>query len=212
MNLVVITSVLRPINDKTIFTVEQRIAQTTRTIQTIKANIPNYHIVLAEGGVITERERTYFQGLINHVYENNITEFKKSPGEGNLLYRFMTSDYFKSLTHILTLSKISGRYWLDDNFRWDALPMDKLIFNHIAKGWLGKPLYNTRYYRMPRFFIPYYIEGLERYINSQEAVDAWPDLEHCFYTYVILAHDLVYSPSVLGVSGLVTGNAKPVSD
>ncbi len=212
MHLVMVTSVLRPINDKTVFTLEQRLSQTQKTLISIRRKIPEAHIVVVEGGEIHDDEVEILGKLADYIFTTNITEFCKSPGEGNLLYRFLTSDYYLQLTNVETISKISGRYFLDDNFKWESLPLDKLIFNYIPIGWMDRPLYNTRYYRIPAKYIKDIIAGLETYINSNAAKNAWPDIEHCFYIYVVQHHDEVYSPEKLGVTGMITNSAKIVSD
>jgi len=167
--------------------------------------------VIIEGGHITEQEKEKFYNLVDHLFVTDITHLTKSPGEATLLNRYLTSEYFKPYT-VKTLSKISGRYYLNDDFNWNMMPKDKFIIGFIPIAWMGRPLYNTRYYRIPRKYINYFIEGLARYIASKEFITSSPDIEHCFYQHNIIKHDEVYCPKRLGVCGLITGTNEFMSE
>lgn len=96
----------------------------------------------------------------------DVSHLTKSQGEARLLYRYLTSDHFKSLSDIQTVSKISGRYYLNDMFTWESLPIHKFIIAFIPIVLMGKPLYNTRYYRIANKCIQYFIDGLRHYLSS----------------------------------------------
>jgi hypothetical protein len=198
--------------DKTLFSCEERITQTIKTIQTVRNKIPNCYIVIAEGGRIDQSTIDMFTSMVDCLYMTNISHLAKSPGEATLLYRYLTSIQFESLDNIGTISKISGRYYLNDYFNWDSLPTDKTIISLVPVAWMGKPLYKTRYYRIPHKHLRHFVDGLCRYINSDEAAKAWPDIEHCFYQHNIIIHNNVYCPTILGVCGLITGNREFVQD
>ncbi len=55
MHVILVTSMLRPVNDITVFSTSQRIEQTRNTIATIRDKIPNNFIVMMEGGDMSER-------------------------------------------------------------------------------------------------------------------------------------------------------------
>lgn len=203
---------LRPVRDYTVFSVNQRKEQTVHTISTVREKIPNSYIVMIEGGHMDQSEETTFTVLADHLFRTDVTQYPKSPGEGTLLYRYLTSDHFKSLKDVESVSKLSGRYYLNDDFHWDSLPQDKSIIAFVPVAWSGKPVYNTRYYRIPSKHLSNFVEGLERYLKSREALVANPDIEHCFYSHNIIVHNEVYCPTPLGVCGLITGTNKFVTD
>jgi hypothetical protein len=211
MNLVLITSALRPINDTTVFNFEQRLIQTLNTISTARKKIPNCYIVMIEGTEVSESEKNFFSKLVNYYYLTDVKDLKKSIGEATLLYRYLTSDHF--LSHKFeTVSKLSGRYYLNDNFIWSNLPKDRFIIKFEERSWYGRSCYHTRYYRIPKKYINNFISGLNHYLNSSEAANNWLDIEHNFYYHnIILAHE-VYSPERLGICGLLTGCNKFVED
>jgi len=212
MHVVLITSMLRPVRDHTIFTTHQRKEQTLHTIKSAREKIPGCFIVIIEGGYMEDSEQSLFENLSDYLFHIDISLFPKSPGEATLLYTYLTSPHFKSLINVETVSKLSGRYYLNDNFNWSNLPLDKSIISLLPKSWIGKPLYKTRYYRIPQKHLSNFISGLHRYLLSKEARDAWPDIEHCFHSHNIILHDQVYCPKILGVCGLITGTNEFVSD
>ena len=212
MHVVLITSMLRPVRDATVFSTEQRINQTLKTISTIRDKIPEAHIVMIEGGHIEPTEKERFSKLVDHLFLTDVTGMTKSPGEGTLLYLYLISDHFKSLKDVETVSKLSGRYYLNEYFNWNSLPLDKTTIGFISVAWMGQPLYKTRYYRIHKARINYFIEGLARYLKSRECALSWPDIEHCFYYHNLIKHDEVYSPDKIGVSGLISGTNECVTD
>lgn len=219
MNLVLITSVIRPLTDYTIYNHKQRFEQTLLTIESIKKYVPNHYIVICEGGKINDQEFNIFQNNVNYIFRTDILELKKSQGEAKLLYNYLTSDHFNLLKNkISTLSKISGRYYLNENFSWDEFPIDKYIIKRIDQGWMYDslknpiPLYCTRYYRIPKDNIDNFIEKLCFYINSKQYKNAWPDIENCFYQLNIIEHKKIFVPKKIGVSGLITNNGQYIED
>jgi len=61
MNIVLITSVIRVINDNTVFSIEQRKNQLFHTIKNVRTKIPNIYVVLLEGGYIDEYELSFLK-------------------------------------------------------------------------------------------------------------------------------------------------------
>ncbi len=217
MNLVVITSVLRPINDITIYDTQTRIEQTIASIHSVRKYIPNSYIVLCEGGEITQAEQLQFLGLVDELYMKNITEFKKSFGEAQLLYRYLTSIGLSRIMiekRIGTISKLSGRYFLNANFNWRKMPKDKINIlsgSHIENN-VTKYYYDTRYYMIPKYYLETVILGLKSYINSGELYAQHNSIEHGFYTHVIRNHKIVHSPKKMGVSGLITYSGEIIDE
>ena len=113
-------------NTRSVFTREERFEQTKQTICSIKTKIPNTRILLVECSPFTTEEQTFFEencdfvvNLINNEYAKNaIWSISKSWGEGTMTieaFRFIQENNIE----YNRLIKISGRYWLDDNFLYD---------------------------------------------------------------------------------------------
>jgi hypothetical protein len=206
MNIILVTSVLRVVNDKTVFSVDQRKIQLLNTLKNIRDKIPNIYIVLLEGGYIDDYELSFFKKLTNYIHNIDITHLKKSPGEATLLYSYLTSTHFKSLT-VNTISKISGRYYLNNHFDWNKLPLDKIIIKYN-----GNPWYETRYYRIPFTYLQEFLDGIKRYQDSEWFQKGDPSIENAFYHLHVIKHENIFSPDILGVEGLNSGPGHIISD
>lgn len=132
---------------------------------------------------------------------------KKSPGEASLLYSYLTSDHYKSLKNINTISKISGRYYLDDYFNWNSFPLNKIIIKYNNNHW-----YETRYYRFPASYLKNFLDGINRYIKSEWFQRGDPTIENAFYHLNIINHENIFNPERLGVSGLNSSPGHIISD
>ena len=69
MNVVLVTSMLRPVRDQTVFSTQQRINQTLKTISTVRDKIPNNYIVMIEGGSMENSEEKQFTELVDHLFD-----------------------------------------------------------------------------------------------------------------------------------------------
>lgn len=212
MHLVLITSMLRPCRDHTIFSTQDRLRQTLNSISSVRIHIPDSYIVLLEGGMILPEEATQLRATADELWSTDISHLSKSPGEGTLLYRYLTSPEFVALPPFLTLSKLSGRYYLNNYFCWEALPLTKSIIIHREREWLGFPVYLTRYYRIPQHRVSTLITGLAKYLQSPEYAQAWPDMEHCSYRFGLIEVSEIFTPPRLGVSGYITGSGTIIDE
>jgi hypothetical protein len=226
MNLVLVTSVLRPVNDTTIFTTAQRIGQTIRTIKSIREKVDNPYIVMIEGGVITDDEKELFNTLANYLFTTDVSNVSKSQGEGWLIYRYLTSEHYKSLVSneseplcssnmkycVNTITKISGRYYPNERFNNLSEQTDKTIILSTDNSWSGHPVYNTTYYRIPYDKVRQFTTNLHTYVSSD--IDTI-DIEHAFHMFNIIDKNNVYSSDkeeiVLGISGMITRTGEVIT-
>lgn len=208
MNLVLVTSMIRPVTDRTIYSTKQRLTQTLYTIKSVRDYIPNSKLIMLEGGDLEPNEVKMFKSYVDELHQIDIKSCMKSQGEATLLYRYLISDNFKAMTNIKTISKMSGRYYLTKEFKWNNLPLDKHIISLVAQGWLGLPYYRTRYYRFPYNFAQTFANNLKEYINS----DLKLDIEHGFYKLNIIDITKVYIPQKLGVKGYITWSGNEVDE
>jgi len=129
-DLVLITSVINTPNKqlsyskiRSIFSRKERFEQTKKTIQTIKEKISNCKIILVECTDLDEEENNYFKDncdyLLNLWNDKNLHDYifgiSKSLGEGTMTIKAI--QYIQQLNlEYNYLYKISGRYWLNENF------------------------------------------------------------------------------------------------
>ena len=134
-NIVLITSVINtpelPLSYsrvRSVFSREDRFIQTKKTITSIKNKLPNVKIMIVECSDLNEEERDYLNkncDYILNLWENkethkNIFGISKALGEGTMTISALR--YIKQLNiEYKYLYKISGRYWLNDNFKLDSI-------------------------------------------------------------------------------------------
>jgi len=146
-DIILITSVIRPpdkplsyTNIRSIFTPNERFEQTKKTIESVKQKIPNYIIFLIECSQLTEEEYTYFKTnvdiFINIMDTNNqniidcIYSHSKSLGEGSQTI-FALQYLLNNNIEYNNFFKLSGRYWLSDNFNYDNFNNKDIVIKYI---------------------------------------------------------------------------------
>lgn len=210
-NLVFITSVIHTHHSNLSYGVrskyspQQRYEQTLNTIASIRKHVPNPYIVLIEGSHLTELEELGFQlaGVNTIIYcadelAEHINGPHKSVAEINMLL-FAIQQI--RLSKFATISKISGRYYLTDNFNWKKYSKDKAFFQCETPP---STKCNTRYYRIPSKYYKEYIETLQTALTDPMVIEGTKDIE----TYNIFkdfedTEKLIEGETVMGVRGFI---------
>ena len=187
MNLVLITSLTNIDRRLSVFSNEQRFDQLINlTIPSIKRKIPNYYMILLEGGNLTNGQIEILKEKnIEGIYNFDVSKLHKSMGEANLLYRFLKSEDFKKIRGELeNIVKISGRYYLTDEFSFDHRSGENVILKRLPSTTSSKRgLCETRYYKVAKPYIRHFIKSLGTiYKNGLSAVD----IEHSFYLHNVV--------------------------
>jgi hypothetical protein len=208
MNLVVITSCLNPIkknlsytNIRSVYTVEERYIQTINTINTIKKYIPQPYIVLLECSKDIESYEVKIKHYVNeyHNYCNNkqvleaVNSIYKNYGEVMTLMEFFNN--FKDIDKINDLYKITGRYWLNENFNLNTYINDKNNFFSVSES----QVVSTRFFKVTNSQINTFIEKLNNDIKND--VIAGVSIEASIYKNIDFKHI-----DVLGLSGNISVN------
>ena len=134
-NIILITSVINTPNNplsysktRSVYNRNERFEQTKKTIQSVKEKLPNIKIMIVECSNFNEEENNYFKENCDYILNlwekkelhNNIFGTSKSLGEGT-----MTIESLKYIEELKLeyqyLYKISGRYWLNENFKLDKI-------------------------------------------------------------------------------------------
>jgi hypothetical protein len=212
-NLVLITSIINPPNTplsygvRSIFNTDQRFEQTKLTIHSVKEKIPNATIFIVECSELNEEQNdyflensTYFLNLYNN--ENlraNMHSDSKSLCEGTMTFcalEFLLQNDIK----FDNLIKISGRYYLSDDF-------DCKLFNNsgIVIKYINNDINNvfTGLYKLPRSCI----EKLKLFLqNNVNKMISYIGYEVLFAEFIkekcIDIH--IDNHTVLGLSGYVS--------
>lgn len=196
LNLVIITSVINTFVPS-VYSSTERLEQTLRSIQTIKDKIPNSYIVLLEGSQLNEDHSIILQSKTDELFYINVSGLPKSVGELTLLDWYLNCENFNTIKDkINSLSKLSGRYYLNHNFKF--IDNDLCMVKKTDKSWSGKGTYDTRFYKIPKISLNNYITNLKQvYLNRYNI----HDIEHGFYEYQVISKDNITPLDKLGVSG-----------
>lgn len=134
--LFIVTSAIIPFKEGSINSKEERYLQTLKTIESIREKVPNSYVLMVETSEykLSEDQRKvfldkcddflelYFDDTLKQIYSNLYENPKKFDFGKSLLesrgmmaaFSYITqNDKFKDVTRIF---KISGRYYLNDNF------------------------------------------------------------------------------------------------
>jgi hypothetical protein len=198
-NLVIITSVIRNPKKSIYLSEETRLEQTANTILTIKDKIPNPYILLLEGGPQNKDDENELHKVgVDEYYYFDVSLYPKDGGEIKMLNDFFNSKRFDELKEeIASVSKISGRYYLNSNFKWSS--------NNIIKkddvSWSGKGACSTRFFKFSIEQINHFTDALKKLDESFNTVI---DLEHGFYEFNVVPFQDCIDGAHVGVSGFVS--------
>jgi hypothetical protein len=144
-NLVLITSIicipnisLSYISTRSIYSHDERFEQTKKTIETVKQKIPNSKILIVECSNLNEQQNEYFKNNVDYFINiinqhdkcNNIYSRSKSLGEGTMTIEAL--DYIQKNNILFdNFYKISGRYWLSENFNYSNFDNSNIIVHNI---------------------------------------------------------------------------------
>jgi len=210
-HLILVSSVINCNTGQSVFTNEERLSQTIKTIHSIKTYLKNSYIVLIEGGneLSVEDARSLEEaGCDLLVSPLNATHLHKSVGELMLLKAFLSSQAFEELreqefTHF---GKLSGRYELTEKLN---ISQDLCTIKMQMDGtWSGRGICETRFYHAPFIYINRYENTIHQIIEEGILID----VEHSFFHYEVFPFDKTYSPSELGVTGLLAPTGEKIND
>jgi len=176
-------------NSRSIYTNEERLNQTIITINSIKKYIPDVFIVLFDNSTFNNIDFNILKNSVDYFinpyydkgfldYFTNKCKYKCLAELSQLIYAYYY--FFKHLnfTRINNFFKISGRYYINDNFDFTTYENDNLIFKKNQKVIDRRYLY-TSFYKLPNHFLPEFFNTLlDIYYNKQNYFNK--DLEVIF--------------------------------
>lgn len=221
-----------------VFTGDQRLQQTIETINSINGRVPGAKIFLIEMSAIplTERQRELLSVLVD-----DIVDFDNDQDVKDIFNGSENWDWVKNATEVMCfrqaieqlrdkgafdgvdrIHKISGRYFLSDNFdlsRYDS-DTDKIfvktpITSQFPAEYTGNiPVqYMSRLWSWPVALtdavIEAYAEGF-MYIACRIAEGGYCDIEHMLYKFLPQEH--IREVAMTGVSGNLGPNGARIDD
>lgn len=206
-NLVIITSVINNFL-YSVYSPQQRLEQTISSIDSLVGKITNPYVVLLEGNDLNDDQSDTLKNRVNEIHNINVSGLHKSLGELTLLQTYLNSLHFNSIkSNLYSLSKLSGRYRLNDNFKF--IDTDLCMVKMTDKSWLGKGVYDTRFYKIPITLVDNYITQLDVLYKNISNVH---DIEHGFFEYQLIPKDKINIVDKLGISGHFAPTGQYVED
>lgn len=222
-----------------VYSPEQRLAQTMDTIESINRYIPNAEITLLEvsvPGISTDMESKLLKVVKNYV---NLSE------DDTLVYlqnNMDRKDVVKNLTEAMALHKlctvaeqqgwfansrrvfkISGRYWITKNFdlslHHSEQAADKFVFrkknlSQFRPIHTETPLqFQTRMYSFPPHMLSRYAGCLEKMSEDMQLffnTNRYIDIEHLWWR--LLDPKEIVEADKIGVAGYIAPNGQEVDD
>lgn len=172
-NLVIVTSVINisknPLsytNVRSIYSPNERFEQTIKTIESIRRKIPNSYILFVESSEIDYYMENKIKDIVDHytiLMGDSLTKINglyKGAGESTQIYYAIKEIKLEDYDNIF---KISGRYWLSDNFNYSNFENSENIFQEREYNQYTTSL-ATVFYKITNKDL--YISTLEYCINS----------------------------------------------
>ena len=210
-NFVLITSVIntpqKPLSyckTRSIYSREERFLQLKQTISSIREKIIDVFIFLVECTELTDEENDFLNMNCDHVMnlwkedpslQCNIFSLSKSLGEGSMTIKCL--DYIiKNNITFENFFKISGRYYLNDNFNYNNIISYP---NVVVKIQNDPDNINTSLYKLSFNHI---LEFKQFLLNSIVRMIKCEGYEVIFASFVNTLNELTYFEKI-GVSGLI---------
>jgi hypothetical protein len=211
MNITLITSIIHTpntplsyIKTRSIYTREERFEQTKRTIETAREKILDNKIFLIECSQFTTEESDYlkskvdiFMNIMDTNNQNLINRMftpSKAMGEGTMTM-YAIHYLFSNQIAIKNFFKISGRYWLTENFQYSNFDNEHAVIKYIDNDTTNAL---TSLYKLPQTNVYDWYEFL---INSED------DFRKCIGYENIFAKFINKKPNVIVMDKIgVAGN------
>jgi hypothetical protein len=210
-NLVILTCAVF-IKDNTVFPTEVRIKQILMSIQSIRRKIPDSYIVLLEIGSISQDIVDFLTAQVDEYINMNVAHLNKNQGEAIMMYKYLSSDSFREKSSgFISLNKLSGRYFLSDEFDFQRAPIEKPWIK-FRIGDRNEGIFETRYFRMPMSYVPHFYQKYDEFMKTNMQMLDYDDVEHIYaHQHFIRVEDSVHTVKI-GVAGWVSGSGDFIMD
>lgn len=178
----------------------KRAAELKQTVESIRKKVPNAYIVVNEGSSFRWVDTDL--GADRLLY-TSVQGYHKSHGDHWLWFSVFESEWFQTFCkehEVRTAAKISGRYYLLDQFVWgDEEP-------HLAKYRCEDRVMVTYYFRFHQKYFSHVLQTCRQIENAYRAGQLQhTDIEHAMFQYNVL--DPVFANELpIGVGGWCAGD------
>lgn len=202
--------------NRSVYTRQERIEQTLKTIETIRSSSPNADIILIEAG-LENFDYLFKQKVTAYYYWGDKADIRaavdspmKGYGEAMMLLGLK-----EKLSCYQFMFKISGRYYLNKNFRLENFDFYSCNFkvyekngsNPFGNSYYIPGSYSTRLYGIPKNCYKIYFRALKRSLGK---LKKGKGIETILPQYLKCC-DFYYHRSI-GVSGLVSTDSSLIEE
>jgi hypothetical protein len=207
-NIIIITSVINITNTelsyyhkRSVFSINERYEQTLITIKSIKDKIPNIELLFCECSDLINYKNIednikksvdyYFNFYDDELIRNNVNSKFKGYGEASILINGIEK-LLNLKNNYKNIFKLSGRYYLNDNFNFEDFNNNKNIFTNWDDLYIS---YNTIFYKINGSNIIFFKNAL---INSLEDLKNNNSIEMCIYKNFDININIINQVNVSG--------------
>ena len=198
-------------SNRSVFSAEERIAQTYRTIETVKEKVPGAYIILADNSKSNPKQ--FFEDKVDKFIYLGDKKFarkaasSKSKSFGESVLMINTLPYAKKFEYVF---KLSGRYFLDDRFDLNAWDFGKICFLHNTEEYEKLPqnggyCYGSHNMVMYAFPKKYYGRMYRAFWLSIPFIQKTRPIETALPYF---CRKPIHYMKTLGASGLMAGNGE----
>lgn len=174
MNLVLITSIINIVNNpfsysktRSFCNSTQRFDDTIKTIDSVRKYIPDSQIVFIDCSFLSPEQESIIKSkvdyFLNYYYNlyvrKNVQSSNKALGEGTLTIKAIEFIITRKL-NFSNFFKISGRYWLNENFNFSDFDNDKIMIRYIHNNY---NTISTVLYKFPSILM---LQQLKQYLEN----------------------------------------------
>lgn len=208
-----ITSTIRPSENplsythtRSVFSAEQRLEQTLRSIESVRAKVPDALVVLLENSDLSTKEVSVLQNVADWFVllsqDAQAIELRDSFHKGAAeAYMLLSIQNVLMYFDYRIMFKLSGRYWLSERFDIHNFPSDR--FGLLLRG----GVYSTRLYSVPKALNVLYCRQLDKAMRET--------LKGAGIEVVIMQgvpSDKIMSLEYLGVQGYISPNGEFIDE
>lgn len=153
---------------RSVFSPEQRLGQTLRSIESVRTKVPDALVVLLENSALSAGEMAALEQaadwFVSFARDARAVELRDGPfkGAGELYMLLWIQDVVRHFDYE-KMFKLSGRYWLSDRFCSQHFPSDRFGFL------MRDGAYSTRLYCVPKSLEATYRKQLEKtFVGAQK--------------------------------------------
>ena len=193
-------------NTRSVYSREERFEQTKLSISSAREKIPGTRILLIECSPLTDSEKQYFVENVDYfinIYDTNNEPLinrmftqSKAMGEGTMTIvaiQYLLNNYIQ-FDHLF---KMSGRYWLNDNFNFEKYDNNMSCVYNIS---MAADFTVTCLYKLTHELT---VKWCEYLINSEVAFMNCISFE-CIFAEFIKNHPHKLIPPKIGMSGYIS--------